>query len=889
MSNFTSQIITIFEGEPDCYCAIGFGIEGPVTFGSATSSSNPEKFFPHEHMKQVFGGKEVVICLDADKAGDKAAKDLAHILYPYVKQVKIIDLNKSIINPEGLDPDSTTANADGKTIRTEKDFTDLMRKLGFGEHAKTYFLNLIKSTTVYVENVDRVSEQIFKVTLAESRDPKYRDHEGKKILDITASIGDYNCNAYMRPKELIVSCPCMNGKSEKIKKCGTCSIPSVKGFENSDEVLFHLEREVPKEERNNPLWIKCTPHELLGMIQVKEKPKDQHIRTLCRINKYCEAVKIMETANCEKLLHVRLVRDVSEFASESSNMGNSDIDVEAYIVDTEIYPNKSYRFMAIQTTAWDGQYVVHYVFKADPIENAIDTFKMDDKTYQTLTIFQPRANESIYDHLFNRRYQIFSQAAGLTGRKELFFLCDLAFFSQIEIHNKKLLPEVTRGWIEPVILGDTRCGKTMAARFLMKWYKMGELVAGSSGVSRTGLLGGVTKSIRGSPVAKWGKIPMNDGKLIIIDEMSNIDQATLDDMTSSRASGIYELTKNVSAKAFARTRKIMISNKRVSNSNLNDIDDTKNNYGIVDIMHLCIKPEILSRFDIAFIVSQKDVPVKDYEASYEQISNEFTEFQCQTLIRWIYSRKPEDIVFEEGIEHFINRKQIELLEKYHMSTQLVNNEMRAKLTRMATSLAGGLVSIAPNGDYNKIYVKKEHVQFIVDMLNYLYDHPNMGLNKYSANKFATETLGDMKFLMRAFDFCSPRSILMEEEFTDKSVQQIFFDYLYRVVHEGEAIVDAMSDERKVTSNINIMEATSKFINILVHRNVFKRTRRGTFKKTPQFVQWLDQYMTEREEFIINDSSKTKSDVGNTSDQPTDSVLEKFQQAIRDDSSSQDKE
>jgi hypothetical protein len=228
--------------------------------------------------------------------------------------------------------------------------------------------------------------------------------------------------------------------------------------------------------------------------------------------------------------------------------------------ENDIYPNKSYKFEAVHTTAWAGQHAVLYIHKADPIATCIETFKMDQSTHEILQIFRPKSDELIKDHL-KRRYNIFAGAAGVTGRRDLFFINDLAFFSPLIINNKKLLPEVPRGWVEVLIAGDTRTCKSMISNWLRNHYKIGDFITGSTAVSRSGLLGG-TRIGPLRAMISWGKIPMNDGGLVIIDELSNIKEDVLNDLTGCRSSGVASIDGIVSGKVLARTRKIMLSNQR---------------------------------------------------------------------------------------------------------------------------------------------------------------------------------------------------------------------------------------------------------------------------------------------------------------------------------------
>ncbi|HUW47262.1 MAG TPA: hypothetical protein VMW36_00775, partial [Patescibacteria group bacterium] len=204
IDNFTKQKIYIFEGEPDMLTALGFDIEGAVTMGGQ-SNHDVNKAFGEEMAKQIFYNKEIIIILDPDNEPDKDGKTsqqkLAHSLYPYAKQIKVVDLDyDEKINPHGLDESLTKVVINSKGVekikRTEKDFTDFICKNGFDQQAIDRFHRLVDMTEVYVENEDRVREVVCKVTIQEARMAKQYSPDGSKKLELVASVSDFDSTAY---------------------------------------------------------------------------------------------------------------------------------------------------------------------------------------------------------------------------------------------------------------------------------------------------------------------------------------------------------------------------------------------------------------------------------------------------------------------------------------------------------------------------------------------------------------------------------------------------------------------------------------------------------------------------------------------------------------------
>jgi len=241
----------------------------------------------------------------------------------------------------------------------------------------------------------------------------------------------------------------------------------------------------------------------------------------------------------------------------------------------------------------------------------------------------------------------------------------------------------------------------------------------------------------------------------------------------------------------------------------------------------------LARFDAATVVKAKDV--SKFDSKYEQISSRFTSFQCQNLIFWAYSRRPNQVKYEDGFNDALNSGQDVLLKKFHPSSQLVNQEMRAKLARMAISLATMLFS-TPVDNWECIFVKCEHVVYIVEFLTALYSHPNVAMDEFSNDKWRQAKLGDMEFMKNIMKYVSLDSILSIKEASEKDICCMFSDYLLRVSRSELYIVDGKTN--RVSSGYRSHEVNDKFIGLLTARNCIVKTRRNKYKKTEVFCDWL---------------------------------------------------
>ena len=70
----------------------------------------------------------------------------------------------------------------------------------------------------------------------------------------------------------------------------------------------------------------------------------------------------------------------------------------------------------------------------------------------------------------------------------------------------------------------------------MKHYQLGEFVTGEN-TSFAGLIGGMQQNQKRWFVS-WGKIPLNDRRLVILDEASGLSKRDISNMSGVRSSGI---------------------------------------------------------------------------------------------------------------------------------------------------------------------------------------------------------------------------------------------------------------------------------------------------------------------------------------------------------------
>jgi|GEM_PF-2987080 len=225
----------------------------------------------------------------------------------------------------------------------------------------------------------------------------------------------------------------------------------------------------------------------------------------------------------------------------------------------------------------------------------------------------------------------------------------------------------------------------------------------------------------------WGALPLNDRRLVVIDEMSGIAEEEIAMLSELRSTGVVEVRKVVSAKTNARTRLIMMSNAR-NGYPLNTLT-----YPVTAIVGLIPKAEDIRRLDFAVGVMTGEVPTKiinRHPDDIPKVDHVFTSYYCKTLILWAWTRSVEQVVFTKDAEMLILKKANMMGLKYSPKIPLVEPaDQRLKLARLSAAVAARVFS--SSDDYETLVIKKEHVEYAHEYLEEIYSAPALAYAQYS--------------------------------------------------------------------------------------------------------------------------------------------------------------
>jgi 5S rRNA maturation endonuclease (ribonuclease M5) len=411
----------------------------------------------------------------------------------------------------------------------------------------------------------------------------------------------------------------------------------------------------------------------------------------------------------------------------------------AYYIGHGIATNQVYEFRGITLPDPRSQAATHLLHVAIKSETEIETFQLapDDvtelrRTFHSLNVMDKL--EEIADDLSDHVTHIY-------GRRDLHIAIDLAFHSAQGIVFDDI--PLRKGWVELLVLGDTRTGKGFVTEGLTRFYRAGEVVSGEN-VSLAGLIGGLQRiGDRWSLV--WGKIPLNDRRLVVIDEATGLGHQDIARMSRIRSEGIAEITKIISEKTTARTRLIWLANPRAHNDStprmIADYD-----HGVQAVAELVGAAEDIARFDMVLIVAQNEVNTDTINTKHvSSKAQKYTQPLCQKLLAWAWSRKPDQITFTSSAQATILKAAIALGHQFSPHVCLIQSEdVRFKIVRIATAAAMRTFSASENGE--EVVVDEYHVTFAYNFLHYIYSKPCCGYSNLSAIHKERATLRDPKLV-----------------------------------------------------------------------------------------------------------------------------------------------
>jgi hypothetical protein len=602
------------------------------------------------------------------------------------------------------------------------------------------------------------------------------DKHYNKEVKIKCYVSGKSISPYSVPREVELKC---SGESDK--RC------------IGDRCKFH----------SKELDLSDEPRNLLKFIDAPESRFHSIIKGITKLS--C-AFKF-EVSSVQNIERIFITAPTGK--ERNKNVGN----YVCYNMGLGIDVNTVYELTGISTTDPETQSGTCIFTKATKLKSDIESFSLL-KIKHDLASFQVRKPDvaKIFLHLHDL-YQTYARnITKIYDRPYLHMAIDLVFHSALSFTfgNER----VHKGWLDVMVIGDTRCGKGYVSEKLIEYFNAGEVVSGDN-ASYSGLIGGIDQ-YAGHRVISWGKIPINDQGLVVIDEAGEIKPEDWTRLSRVRSEGVAEVVKIQKQITNARTRLIFLANPPLKTI-------ASYSYGIQALVDVVKAPEDIARFDYALVVSHDEVPVKVINKRRKEIASMYSSELEQELIMWIWSRKHEQVVFSPEAVEELYKASISLAEQYSFTIPLIQGEnIRVKLAKIAVCFAGRLYSNKDGGE--SLWVQKTHVECAVAFLGIIYRNEFSGY--YQMSK-----------LQRHVDVGATKKDLENAE-----------KYFGAFTNSRGKLLDCLIRNNAITANdlvehINIPKETShEIISKLIELNLVTKRSSGTYVKSPAFNSWLKKVM-----------------------------------------------
>jgi hypothetical protein len=396
------------------------------------------------------------------------------------------------------------------------------------------------------------------------------------------------------------------------------------------------------------------------------------------------------------------------------------------------------------------------ILNAVSANDSVSSFVLTDKNIENLKIVQ-----DIKGSVADKVHTLVQKAKGLVGYNgidQLILLLDLAYHTVLTFnfgHFKDV-----RGYLDMLIVGESRIGKSSTAEVLRQTYQLGTF-ASLAGNSATvpGLIGGSGKTPNGAYQTKAGLIPQNHKGLIIFEEFGKCKNDIITELTDIRSSNEVRITRISGTMSLpAMVRMVALSNVKTVQGEIKSIAAYPN--GISVITELVSTAEDIARYDILAVFGEKgDAIIDPFWTPDEPLPISV----YQTKVRWVWSRKPEDVIINEEVGRYIIEQANALNKEYNCHIKIFGTEAWKKLSRLAISIAAYVVST--DETYNNVIVTKEHVDYAVQLYHELYDNKTFRLKEYVANerKYNEIDKEGIELLQQLYAKCPALLVMLEQE------------------------------------------------------------------------------------------------------------------------------
>lgn len=673
-----NDVVVLTEGETDCIILNQNGI--PAIAHTAGASTFKSQWAP------MFAHKKVFVCYDNDEAGRKGSAKAAKAISAFADEVYKIDLP---LDEQGAD------------------ITDYF----VGEYGDAEAFRLLMKEAQEKKS-DPTKEKALptkgkEVTLLESMSANSANSQ--EALEVVVSIAGKTIVPSSAPATFVAECDMSAGP-----KCNSCPV-----FAFNGDMTVRIERD----SENLFRFLEATEDRQRKLLREVSGAKCRDAVSFRIEDKY-----VVEELIVQPAVDIREQEDQQQVRRSvySINTHKTPVNRKTKLIGKNVVDPRDSR---LQFMSWSNE----------SVDTDLDKFEMTQEIAERLYQFQPKDGESPLDKCFDIAKDLSENVTHIYDSDLLHVAYDLVWHSALtfKIHDST----IDKGWLEMLVIGDTRTGKSEVAKQLSTHYNCGQIVS-CEGMSFAGIVGGVQQV--GSSKAwhmTWGVVPLNDRRLVVLDEMSGLkDKDVIEQMSSIRSSGVAQITKINSNSTSARTRLVWISNPG-DGSMIND----NPRVGMHAIGTVVNNAEDIARFDFCIAVSAKDVDPDVINSGFDQHhSPHYSSQDCSDLLLWAWSRKREDILISEKALDELTKQARSMGKRYVPDPPLIQvQNVRFKILRIAVAMALRTYSVH-HRSINKVVVSKEHILDSVKFLDMVYDQPSMGYSRHSERVITAAELAEKR-------------------------------------------------------------------------------------------------------------------------------------------------
>ena len=635
---------------------------------NAITLTGGEKALPK--ITTAFKDRKIAICYDNDEAGISGARALASELIKYTSEVKVVTNFHEVCKEHG------------------EDLTDYFTKYN---KTKADLIDCINSTPLYTIEEAREEQQKRRplISLLEASKPQYINRIVQSNVQVVATYE----KAMPVPTTIY---------AKKINCVGEAKYNQMLvGEERTWELSENTCQDVLKLIDNN----------------FTEDQIRDNIRSILGISKYERDVRVEKPT--KDTVYQCNVTDLFEATSKDI----ATIEFTAYVLKKRLESGKKYLITyKLVPHPYKGQQLVMIIVDVEEACDSITNFRVTDEVKKNLDLF--RNLEGTVKERLDKLAEMAKAYIGYDGYNNLIQAIDLSYHTVLE-YNFGTFKNV-RGYLDTLIVAESRVGKSSTAEAFQKLYKLGAFtsLAGNS-ATIPGIIGGSTK-VNGNYQTRAGLIPMNHRGLVIFEELAKCNSNLVRELTDIRSSNQVRIARVSGTLTLpALVRMITLTNVKNTGNKIRPINSYPN--GVDILVELIGSPEDIARYDLMLVLGEQGNKVID--PFWEPIEP-FEPEAYQTRIRWVWSRTSDQVVIDQEVGRYVLEKCNELNKEYDSHIKIFGTEAWKKVSRLAIAIAGYLVST--DSSYERIIVTKDHVDAAVQYLIDCYDNSTFKLREYVA-------------------------------------------------------------------------------------------------------------------------------------------------------------